>query len=571
MKNSVRQNTGIICLALFLIMLGCTSESRSDSNPQAKSVDTLFEKWDKPDSPGAAVAVLQDGEVLYKQGYGSAQIEYEISITPETIFHVASVSKQFTAFAIAMLADEGKLSIDDDIHKYLPEVPDFGKAITIRHLIHHTSGLRDQWEALAMAGWRLDDVITREQILNMVKNQKELNFAPGDLHVYCNTGYTLLAEIVARISRQSFPEWTQKNIFEPLRMNSTHFHDNHQMVVRNRAYSYAPKEGGGFEKRVLSYANVGATSLFTTVEDLLKWAHNFYDNRIGGSAVLEQMGEQCVLNDGEKIPYSFALSNGEYKGLSTVSHSGGDAGFRSHLVLFPEHKFAVAVLSNLGTINTSSLARQVSEIYLGDLMQEEKKATERKVARIDPTVYEIYEGKYRLQDGKVLTLIKEGNRLMMIPPGQKDVVELFPEAMARFFQKDANIQVRFQINNDGLVERLLLSIEGKNIPGKMIKTEELDATQIRELVGEYYSEELDTSYRISEKGGKMVACHFRHGEIPLVWKSGDLFLGKQWFFKRIRFTRNNEAQIDGFLLTGGRVRNLRFVKRQVTHAELKFQ
>ncbi|NOR15386.1 MAG: serine hydrolase [Candidatus Aminicenantes bacterium] len=557
----MNHNIGIICLALFLITVGCTSESESDLDPQAKTVDKLLEKWDKPDFPGAAVAVLRDGEIIYKQGYGSAQIEYEIPITPETIFHVASVSKQFTAFAIAMLADEEKLSINDDIRKYLPEVPDFEKTITIRHLVHHTSGLRDQWEALAMAGWRLDDVITREQILTMVRNQKELNFSPGEKHVYCNTGYTLLAKIVARVSGQSFPAWTHKNIFEPLKMENTHFHDNHQMVVKNRAYSYAPKEGGGFEKRILSYANVGATSLFTTVEDLLKWADNFYDNRVGGQAVLEQMGEQCVLNNGEKIEYSFALWNSTYRGLRMISHSGGDAGFRSHLALFPDQKFAVVVLSNLGTINTSTLARQVAEVYLGDLMEEERQTTERSVARIDPSVYEIYEGKYQLEDGKELLLIKEDSRLMMIHPDFKDKVELFPEAMARFFLKDADVQLRLQINRDGRVERLLLNMNGKNIPGKMIQTEELDSAQIQELVGQYYSIELDTRYRISEKEGNLVALHFRHGEIPLVWKSGDLFFGKKWFFKKVKFTRNKNNKIDGFLLSGGRVRNLRFIKQ----------
>ena len=561
MINIMRRNIKNICFALLLVAIGCTSASVSDLAPKEKDVDVLFEQWDKPDSPGAAVAILQDGAILYKQGYGSAQLEYEIPITPETIFHVASVSKQFTAFAIAMLADAGKLSIDDDIRKYLPEVPEFGKTITIRHLIHHTSGLRDQWEALAMAGWRLDDVITREQILTMVRNQKELNFDPGDQHVYCNTGYTLLAEIVARISGQSFPEWTQDNIFEPLKMTNTHFHDNHQMVVKNRAYSYAPEEGGGFEKRVLSYANVGATSLFTTVEDLLKWAFNFYDNRVGGKAVLEQMREQCVLNSGKTIPYAFAISFGEYKGLPTVSHSGGDAGFRSHLVLFPDQRFAVVVLSNLGVIDTSTLARQVADVYLGDRMQEEKERKGRQVARIDPSVYDIYEGRYRLEDGRELTLIREDDRLMMVTPDQKDKVELLPEAMARFFLKDSDVQIRFQLNQDGLVERLLLSMDGKNIPGKMIRSEELDTARIRELVGEYYSEELATSYKIVEKDGKMMALHFRHGEIPLVWKSGDLFLGRQWFFKGVKFTRSGDHKVDGFLLTGGRVRNLRFIKK----------
>ena len=203
----------LISIILILVPICCSKSEKANNDPLADKVDKLFAEWDKPDSPGAAMAVLKDGSIIYKKGYGYAQLEYDIPIIPSTIFHVASVSKQFTAFAVTMLADQGKLSLDDDIREYLAEIPDFGKTITIKHLIHHTSGLRDQWEMLAMAGWRLDDVITTEHILKMVRNQKELNFAPGDEHLYCNTGYTLLAEIVERVSVKSFPQWTQENIY----------------------------------------------------------------------------------------------------------------------------------------------------------------------------------------------------------------------------------------------------------------------------------------------------------------------------------------------------------------------
>ncbi|NIO80107.1 MAG: serine hydrolase, partial [Candidatus Aminicenantes bacterium] len=180
-----------------------------------EKVDKLFEKWNTIDSPGAAAAIIKDGMVIYRKGFGSAQLEYNIPITPSTVFHVASVSKQFTAMAISMLEAEGKLSINDDIRKHLPEVPDFGKTITIRHLLHHTSGIRDQWELLIMAGWRMDDVLTQNHIMELVKRQKELNFSPGERYMYCNTGYTLLAEIVSRASGKPFTQWTQENIFKP--------------------------------------------------------------------------------------------------------------------------------------------------------------------------------------------------------------------------------------------------------------------------------------------------------------------------------------------------------------------
>lgn len=329
-------------------------------------VDALFAEWDKPDSPGAALAVVKNGSVIYKRGYGSANLEYGIPITPSSIFHIASVSKQFTTMAVGKLAQEGKLSLDDEVRAHIPEVPDFGKPITLRHLIHHTSGMRDQWELLVMAGWRMDDVITRAHILKMVSRQVELNFDPGEEHLYCNTGYTLLAETVERVSGQSFREWTEANFFKPLGMTRTHFHDDHEMLVKNRAYSYAPKKAGGFKKSVLNYANVGATSLFTTVEDLARWVRNFEDGRVGGPSVLKQMHEQGVLNSGDRIGYAFGLAVGQHRGLRTVGHGGADAGYRSALIRFPDQRFAVIILSNLSAFDPGRLALQVADIYLAD-------------------------------------------------------------------------------------------------------------------------------------------------------------------------------------------------------------
>ncbi len=556
----------VLCMLLILGLaeIGCQTESASATNAAISEVDKIFRPWDKPDTPGAALAVIKDGKVIYKKGYGYAQLEYDIPISPSTIFHVASVSKQFTAFAIALLAGQGKLSLDDDIHIYLPEVPDFGKRITIRHLIHHTSGLRDQWEMLAIAGWRLDDVITKEHILTAVRNQKELNFIPGDEYLYCNTGYTLLAEIVERLSGHPFSEWTKKNMFQPLGMIHTHFHDDHEMIVKNRAYSYVPEENGGFKKRVLSYANVGATSLFTTVEDLAKWADNFFEKRLGGPEVIAQMEQQGVLNSGEKIDYAFGLAIGEYKGLKTISHSGGDAGFRSHLLLFPDQRFAVAVLSNCGSMNPAQLARQTAEVYLGGLLDEEtskEKPSERRVANIPPSVLEVYEGRYELEDGSILTLIKEGNCLVAEHPNAPEKMQLFPESMAKFFLKTADVQVHFHPEEDGYVERLTVFAEGKTIKGKRSKVEEFTLEQLREYAGDYYSEELDTTYKIVLQHDKMLASHRRHGDIPLVRAKEDVFTGRRWFFHKIQFVRDETDQIAGFLLTGGRVRNLRFERK----------
>ena len=531
-----------------------------------EKVDRLFVAWDKPDSPGCALAVIKDGKVIHKRGYGSANLEYDIPITPSTVFHVASVSKQFTAFAVTLLANQGKLSLDDDIRKYLPEVADFGKTITIRHLIHHTSGLRDQWELLAMAGWRLDDVITKEHILKMVRHQKELNFEPGREHLYCNTGYTLLAVIVERITGTSFREFTEANIFKPLEMTTTHFHDDHQMIVKNRAYSYSAQGRGGFRLSALNYANVGATSLFTTVEDLAKWQNNFDGGRVGGAPVIEQMLQQGVLNSGEKIPYAFGLVVGKYKGLNVVEHSGGDAGYRSHVMRFPDQKLAVVILSNLGTFNPTGMARQVADLYLADQLKPEPpkaKPAERPVVSVNPAVYDAYVGKYELQGPAwtIVNIMKEDGKLMAQPAGQPKA-ELFPESETRFFLRLQEAEVNFSRNEQGKVEQFTLQQRGQTIVAKRVEPFTPDAAALAEYTGSYYSDELGTQYNIVVREGNLIAQHQRNEDVRLTPISLDQFSGSAWFFSRISFTRDKDRRVTGLRVSGGRVRNLCFDRQK---------
>jgi CubicO group peptidase (beta-lactamase class C family) len=328
---------------------------------------------DHPDGPGATVAVWKDGKITFSKGYGYADLESQRKNTPATIFHVASVSKQFTAFAIAMLADQGKLSLSDDIRKYLPEIHDFGYPITINHLVHHTSGLRDQWNLLMMAGWRLDDVITMDQIMRLISKQRELNFKPGDEHLYCNTGFTLMAEIVKRVTGQTLAQWSQANVFEPLEMRNTLFYDDHEKVVLNRAYSYRRgSQSSEYKKSVLSYANAGATSLFTTVEDISKWAMNFETMKVGNANVMALMQQRFVLNRGDTIRYALGQVIDKYKGVPTAGHGGADAGYRTYLLRFPEQHLGIAVFSNLGQFDPGSMTYAMADVLLADQFEPEK-------------------------------------------------------------------------------------------------------------------------------------------------------------------------------------------------------
>ncbi|HKY42879.1 MAG TPA: serine hydrolase, partial [Pyrinomonadaceae bacterium] len=451
----------------FLFLCCClvtTAPAQNGGDPLAKKVDQLFATWDKPESPGAAIAVIKDGAVIYKRGYGSANLEYNVPITPQTVFHVASVSKQFTAFAVTLLANQGKLSLDDDIRKHLPEVPDFGKKITIRHLIHHTSGLRDQWTLLGMAGWRLDDVITKEHIMKMVRHQKELNFDPGAENLYSNTGYTLLAVIAERVSGQSFRDYTEANIFKPLGMTNTHFHDDHERIVKNRAYSYFSKEGGGFRAAPLNYANVGATSLFTTAEDLARWVINFEDKKIGGADVIKQMQQQGVLNSGKQLGYAFGLGIGPYKGLNTVGHAGGDAAYRSFAFWFPDQRFGVVVLSNFGSLNPQQMAMRIADIYLADKFAPEPPkpaVAERTAVKVDPALLEAYAGRYLLDGRTLVTITKEGDKLMGQAAGQPKS-EMIPQSDTTFFVKEANSEVTFERDEKGNVVRFAMKSASQN-------------------------------------------------------------------------------------------------------------
>jgi len=545
---------------------GSTAVAAQEAEPASahakwNAVDKLFAQWDNWKSPGASLAVVRDGEVLYTRGYGNAHLEYPVPITPSTIFHIASISKQFTCFAAVLLAQDGKLSLDDDIRKHLPEVPNFGRTITIRHLMHHTSGLRDQWELLVLAGWRMDDVITLEHIMRMVARQRELNFDPGSEHLYCNTGYTLLAEIVARVSGQSFPEFTEQRIFKPLGMSRTHFHDDHQLIVPGRAYSYAPN-GDGFRKSVLSYANAGATSLFTTAEDMARWLVNLDDHRVGGAAAVEQLHQRGKLTDGKQINYALGLSHSKHRGLQLVGHGGADAGFRTSAVRVPEHKLGVVVLSNLASFNPGRLARQVVDIVLSEHLEpvaEDAEGADDSAEPVDvePAVLDRYVGRYRLDTGMTVTLTRQGGRLIS-QLEELDPAELVARSQSEFFHKQLGARVVFEDNGDEPATAFAAHVDGQTIRGTRMQTAE--AEQLDEFVGVYDSPELHTTYTLLLEDGQLIARHQRRPDIEFTFIGDDEFSGSEWFFGKVKFERQAE-QVIGFRVTGGRVRNLHFQRR----------
>ena len=527
-------------------------------------VDELFAAWNSNKTPGAAIAVVKDGSIIYKKGYGSANLEYNIPVTPSTIFHIASVSKQFTAFSILLLEKEGKLSLEDDVRKYIPEVPDFGKVITLKHLASHTSGLRDQWNLLALAGWRLDDVITKEHILKLVSRQKELNFDPGDEFLYCNTGFTLLAEVVSRVSGQPFSAFTDQNIFKPLKMSNTLFYDDHEKIVKNRAYSYY-SNNNGYKKRVLSYANVGATSLFTTVEDLSLWAMNFSSLKVGDAKMIDKMNAMAVLNNGETFGGALGQFVGKYKGLNEIQHSGADAGYRSYLGRFPDQNFAVIVFSNDASFRAGILAHKLADIYLETEFVSEPTdnaktgETSNENVSVDPETLNTYVGAYELQPGFTINITANNGELFGQATNQQKVL-LKPLSTTKFSVEGTEAVIAFFPDSSGKVTSLKLHQNGQIMDATRAIPFDKSAVNLAEFTGQFYSPELSTTYSFTHVGDKLMAQHDRLSNIQLNPIKKDMFSGSVWFFGQAEFTRDSDGIINGCQVSSGRVRNLWFQK-----------
>jgi len=544
----------------FLFLAGPAASAQEGWSAElAAKVDKVFAGMDKPTSPGCALAAVRDGRVVYARGYGMANLDHDIVITPSTVFHVASVSKQFTAAAILMLAGEGKLSLDDDVRKHIPELPDFGTTITIRHLIHHTSGLRDQWELLILAGWRYSlDLITDDDVLQVMSRQKDLNFRPGAEHLYCNTGYTLLATIVKRVSGQTFREFTSARLFKPLGMTRTFFRDDHAEIIKAQAYGYVPN-GDAFKLSVTNFDTAGATSLHTTVEDLALWDRNFYDGRVGGQALLVDLLKKGVLGNGEELPYASGLVHGTYRGLATVGHGGADAGYRSDFVRFPTERFSVVCLCNLSTSNPGELTRRVADIVLEGKLgpaPAQPAADDRPVIALTAEELTRYEGLYCQRGTENYRKLVARNGTIETVWGQYGTA-LRTVGRGLFAGRTTDLFV--EAGADGR-RRLTETVRGSTVKPVVFEAVDLYAptpAQAAEYTGIYHSEEIEPAYRVEVTDGRLYLRRLKVAPVTLEPLDRDVFRGSSG---TLRFSRDARGRVTGFTLSNGRIRNLRFTK-----------
>lgn len=543
--------------ASIIFIYCCTAASAAEGDSLSALVDTLFEPMNNPDTPGAAVLVIRDGTVLHRKGYGSANLEHQIPITPTSVFDIASVSKQFTGMAISMLVEKGMVDPDADIRDYIPELPDFGRTVTVRHLVHHTSGIRDWPGTLAVAGWRMDDVISFDQILAMAYRQKELNFNPGERYLYSNTGYNLLAEVVARVTGMTFREWMHENLFVPLGMNDTHIQDNHTELVPHRVYGY-DYEDGDFLTITNGLTALGSSSLFTTIDDLGAWVTNFDSHEIGGSAVLNRMQDRGVLNNGDTIEYAYGISVGEYRGARTISHTGAWGGFQTIILHFPDTHFSVIILSNYAGFHPSRPAYRIAELYLGDILapfdsEDNPESEAIDSVTVDMATLEKYVGTYKLGPGWFVEITRDGEH-MTAQATRESSVPMVAVSHEEFFVPAYNAVIRFRRSDAGEAEYL----EYRGIEAPRVERADTAANGLREFEGRYYSEELETSYDVEVRDGVLTAIHHRHIDVELQPVARNEFAGNRWFASGVQFLRDDKGAVTAMLISNGRSLNNEF-------------
>jgi CubicO group peptidase (beta-lactamase class C family) len=562
----MRYGPTITLLAFGLASASPVLAQQVSTVPTAQ-IDSIFAEWTEPGSPGGALAIVRDGNVAHRAAYGLASMEYGVPNAPETVFNIGSVSKQFTAYSIMMLARQGRLSIDDDIRIYLPELPDFGETVTIRHMLHHVSGLPSLHDVLELAGWRSDDRRTVDDLFRMAVRFRKLNFPPGSQYLYSNTGFIFLAEIVERLTGEDFNDWTRAHVFEPLGMTNTEFREEYEMVYPNTATSYDGPTRGAFDRAVPFWAYTGSGNVHTTVDDLAKWVLELRAARAGGTLV-SQMVRRAVLTSGDTISYAFGLRIVPYRGVTRIRHGGSIGGYRAEIAYFPDHDLGVVLLTNFSGSNPQSKTERVADLLLAGQFAE-RTAQGRLEAALADTVtalvveLERYVGHYvdrsdksyrriRMRDerlyygtgdraGERLAALSDGGLLMVNGPGER---------------------ILRGVPSGAQPSRIQWTVNGRS--GDMLERYEPWTPSARDLAdyeGAYYSPVLQTTYSLVPEDGHIEVRHQRHAPFNLTPREPNEFSANAEFFGHASFLRDSGGMITGMLVSNGRVKGLLFERK----------
>ncbi len=528
-----------------------------------KLTDQLLSRYGGDDSPGAAVQVWRDGRTLYSRAYGMANLAYGIPFETDTRTNIGSTSKQFTAFAIMLQADRGLLSLDDDIREHIPELPEFEETITVRHLITHTSGLREFLNLLTMSGRRLDhgDWIDRSELIDIVRRQPALQNAPGAEWNYNNTAFGLAAVIVERTSGQDFHIFMQENVFGPLEMIRTMVRPSPEHIVPDMSEGYTPGGDGFLQIGDLAGA-VGAGGIYSTVEDLQTWVQNYASPLVGSAEIFDEMVTSYVLTNGDETGYGYGLTIDEQRGLRRVHHGGADVAHRSMLVYYPEINAGITVQSNHAGFD-SGVAFQLAAAFFADAMEsedEEPGEGDFDPEAYDPEDFDDYVGRYAIDASPnfILTFTREDDTFYTQATGQQQL-EIVPTSDSTFALTVVEASVVFHRNEEGEVDGLTLNQNGQNHATRLDDDEaaawEPTVEDLADFEGRYFSEELETFYTIALEDEALVRHHRRLDDVNLTAGEEDAFTGGGLSYS---FERDRNGDVIGFYVANGRTRNVRF-------------
>lgn len=538
------------------------------AEPTAKDpgarVDQLMTPYSGTQRPGGIVAVMEDGEWIFTRAYGMANLSDGIPFRVGTASNIGSVTKQFTAMGILLLQADGKLSIDDDIREYLPELPDFGMPITLRNLLTHTSGYREIYNFLPMAGFQGEDAFPREMAIRIIQRQPDLQVPPNTEYSYNNTGFILLATTIERVSDMSFPAFMKARVFGPLGMTHTRVKAYQGEVIPGSAQGYVPAETGGFRTARDLASSYGAGGIYTTAEDLGRWMLNYRDMTVGGPAAIEALTTRGILADGDTIPYGLGIGVREFRGRRFFTHTGGDVAHRTYFGYYPELESGVILMSNNASFDLS-MANEISLAFFGDNFDPEEEEGGAPAAEgvegPPPEVLAELTGDWLVEaPGTSLEIaftLEEG-KLYAQAQGQGKVL-LVPTSDSTFAIEGVEASVTFHLEADGPATRATLHQNG-DAPMRRVEPVELTPDELAAYAGRYFSEELETFYQLSVEDGKLTANNFRMAPFTLNHREGDTFTGEQFFFGEVEFVRAGNGTITGFLASNGRTREVWFRK-----------
>lgn len=558
--NSTKLKTVVVAVS-GVLLLAQTARSQSIIDERFRErIDSIFSGYARPNAPGCAVGVFRSGKILHEQGYGLADVANVVPITPSTTFNIASTSKPFTALAVLLLVKDGKVGLDDDVRRYLPEVPDFGHTITVRMLLNHTSGLREFHNLFYLAGWRNSDVQTIDDVLSMLKRQRGLNHIPGAEFAYNSSGYTLLALIVERVSRMSFRQFIVDRIFKPLGMTHSDVQERLSQVIPHRATGYWGHDPAELRTAAPVNSFAGPNNVVTSVEDLARWDANFYKLRVGTKEIFDQMTTASKLNDGSEFGYGLGWTIGSHHGLKMISHAGSDYGYKAEFVRFPSEELTVTVLCNAFDIAPTPLALQVADLYL----PKEEPATPQVSSLPNNSGDEAREfaGLYWNDAGMQSFRFFYEQGKLLLDGGGEGRFALRPLGNNSYRLMEAPRRYVFTFARDRTGIALQVDHEGSPLAQfRRVAERTPDVTALRAFEGDYYSPELDVTWKFVVRNGKLVLERKWTEPIEMQSVFGSVFLSPEGF--ALQFQRESGSKKMSVEISTERAKRVRFVR--VTH------